>query len=84
MEKVRSLDQDVNSNLKIESVECLVNVIEKYPDLVDNKQILTQVIELIFKNMIEIEDEVPQEWATPPDGFNDDCLEDDDQKIIKI
>lgn len=34
--------------------------------------------------MIEIEDEVPQDWASPPDGFNDDLLEDDDQKIIKI
>lgn len=34
--------------------------------------------------MIEIDDEVPVEWKSPPDGFNDDCLEDDDQKIIKI
>ena len=33
MSRVRQIDQDENSNLKIESVECLVNVIEKYPDL---------------------------------------------------
>jgi len=36
MGKVRELDPDQNSNLKVESVECLVNVIEKYPDLVNN------------------------------------------------
>jgi hypothetical protein len=34
--------------------------------------------------MLEIEDEVPEEWANPPDGFNDDFIEDDDQKIIKV
>lgn len=41
-------------------------------------------MELIFNNMVEIEDEVTPEWISPPDGFNDDCLEDDDQRIIKI
>ena len=62
----------------------MVNVIEKYPDLGEQGNFLTQVIELIFKNMIEIDDEVSDDWKSPPDGFNDDCLEDDDQKIIKI
>lgn len=38
----------------------------------------------MIQNMLEIEDEIPEEWACPPDGFNDDCIEDDDQKIIKI
>lgn len=45
---------------------------------------MTQVIELVFKNMIEIDEEVSDDWKSPPEGFNDDCLEDDDQKIIKI
>lgn len=70
--------------MKIESVESLVNVIERYPELADDKTILTQVVELIFKNMLEIEDEVTSEWMSPPDGFNDDLIEDDDQKIVKI
>lgn len=69
----------------MESVECLVNVIEKYPDLVEkDDNTLRKVVELIFKNMVEIEDQISPEWASPPAGFNDDCLEDDDQKIIKI
>lgn len=33
MAQVRELEQDQDSNLRIESVECLVNVVEKYPDL---------------------------------------------------
>ena len=34
--------------------------------------------------MIEIEEQVTEEWMNPPDGFNDDLEEDDDQKIIKV
>lgn len=36
MSKIREMNKDETSNLKMESVECLVNVIEKYPDLVEN------------------------------------------------
>lgn len=79
MGRVRELDPDQNSNLKVESVECLVNVIEKYQDLVEkDDNTLRKVVELIFKNMVEIEDQISPEWASPPAGFNDDCLEDDD------
>lgn len=79
MGRVRELDPDQNSNLKVESVECLVNVIEKYADLVEkDDNTLRKVVELIFKNMVEIEDQISPEWASPPAGFNDDCLEDDD------
>ena len=30
-----------------------------------------------------MEDEISQEWCSPPDGFNDDLVESDDQKVIK-
>ncbi len=33
--------------------------------------------------MLEIEDEISPEWCSPPDGFNDDLVESDDQKVIK-
>ena len=65
-------------------MESLVNVLERYPELAENQEILKSVVELIFKNMLEIEDEVEEDWMKPPDGFNDDIIEDDDQKIIKI
>lgn len=33
---------------------------------------------MIALNMIDIDDEVDQEWSHPRDGFNDDLIEDDD------
>jgi hypothetical protein len=84
MSKVRDIPDQNDSNTKIESVESLVNVVERYPELASNEATLKSVVELIFKNMLEIEDEVQEEWMKPAEGFNDDLIEDDDQKIIKI
>lgn len=33
--------------------------------------------------MLELENEISEEWSCPPDGFNDDLVESDDQKVIK-
>ena len=49
-----------------------------------DQSILDSVTQLVIKNMIEINEEVSQEWMSPPDGFNDDLIEDDDQRIIKV
>lgn len=47
MSEVRKLDQDVNGNLKIEAVECLVNVIEKYSELIEeDSTYLNSILEL--------------------------------------
>lgn len=83
MTKVRDIDFDDDNNIKIESVECLLNFISRYPDLVKNDQQFIPIIELIFKNMLELENEISEEWSCPPDGFNDDLVESDDQKVIK-
>jgi hypothetical protein len=85
MGKVREFPDDSNSNLKIQSLETLIFMLESYPDLLEERDDkLTQVVELIFKNMIEIEDEVNEEWMSPPPGFNDDMEEDDDQRVVKL
>lgn len=36
------------------------------------------IVDLIFKNLLEIEDEISDEWKSPPDGFNDDLFDSDD------
>lgn len=69
--------------MKIEAVDCLINFVRNYPDLAQKKEQIVPLLEIIFKNMLEIEDEVNQEWCSPPDGFNDDLVESDDQKIVK-
>lgn len=85
MSVVRSASSDPDSALKTESVECLVFLVERFPKLITaDQQLLLGLLDLIFKNMMEIDSEVPAEWCSPPDGFNDDFEEDDDQKNIKI
>lgn len=85
MKAVRGYPAEPDSALKTESVECVIFLVERYPKLVsDTPAHLHKVLELVFLNMMEIEDEVPAEWCAPPDGFNDDFEEDDDQKHIKI
>jgi hypothetical protein len=89
---------DPNSNFKDQTVECLVMMVERYPEILKidkkavnlddpmanvNKQKLDKITELIFMNMVEVPDEIDPEWAMPPDGFNDDLEENDDQKNIK-
>ena len=89
---------DPNSNFKDQTVECLVMMVERYPEIIKskknvdsvdeplgnvNKQKLDKITELIFMNMVEVPDEIDPEWAMPPDGFNDDLEENDDQKNIK-
>jgi hypothetical protein len=83
MTKVRDLDLDDDWNTKIESVDCLVSMVSRYTDLVKDDAQFVPVIELIFKNMLELDNEIAPEWGCPPDGFNDDLIESDDQKIIK-
>lgn len=78
MSKVRDIPDQNDSNTKIESVESLVSVIERYPGLASEQNLLKSVVELVFKNMLEIEDEVEEEWMKPAEGFNDDLIEDDD------
>lgn len=85
MNAVRSAIVDRDNNLKIEAVESLIFLLERYPDLVkDNTERLQKVVEMVFLLMMDIEDDVEDDWKSPPDGFNDDLEEDDDQKFIKL
>lgn len=82
---VRSLKTDPDSALKTESVECVIFMVERFPNLVkDFPARIQKILEMIFRNMMEIEEAVPAEWCSPPEGFNDDFEEDDDQKHIKV
>ena len=56
MSKVRDMNLDDDQNIKMEAVECLVNFVEQYPDLAKNAEQITPLVEIIFKNMLEIED----------------------------
>lgn len=96
---IRSVfSNNTSSNFKDQTVECLIMMIERYPEIIKQKRKiepgedalmyvhkhkLDKVTELIFMNMVEVPDHIDPEWAVPPDGFNDDLEENDDQKNIK-
>jgi len=76
---------DVDVGLKDQAIEVIVTISERYPEMIKkNTNYLNQILELIFTHMIGIDSEILPEWANPPDGFNEENEEEDDQKIIKF
>jgi hypothetical protein len=46
---------------------------ERLPSLAkQQKEVLSGIIEMIFFNMIQIDDEIDPEWASPKEGFSDE------------
>lgn len=39
---------------------------------------------MIFKHMIEIDEEISDEWKQPPEGFNEDIEEDADFETTRF
>jgi len=77
--------RDIDGGLKDQAIEVIVTISERYPEMLKkNEELLNSILELIFTHMVEIDDQILDEWANPPDGFNEDNEEEDDQKIIKF
>ena len=58
-------------------IEFFVTVIERIPSIAKkNQDLLTNLIETIFKLMIDIDDEITEEWMKPKEGFKDKDDED--------
>jgi hypothetical protein len=77
--------KDIELGIKDQALEITVSISQRYPEFLQkNKALLSKVIEMVFLHMLEIPDECPQEWANPPDGFDDKKQEDEGQKIVKF
>jgi len=67
------------------AIEIAVNIGERIPSLYrNNNALLSQLIEMIFCHMIEIEEETTAEWQSPKEGFNDDVDEDSDLEAVRF
>jgi len=66
-------DKNVDDqNLKESATEVLVLVLERIPSLgKNNKELLSQVIQMVFYNMVQIDKDIDPEWAKPKEGFSD-------------
>ena len=63
----------------------MVDYSEKSPALFrKHKEYLTGIIEMIFIHMIEIENEITDEWKNPQEGYNDNMDDDDDYETTKF
>lgn len=78
-------EKDMDTGLKDQAIEVIVAISERYPEMIKKGDgYLNSILEMIFTHMIEINDEILDDWKSPPDGFNEENEEEDDQKIIKF
>jgi importin-5 len=76
---------DLESGVKRMATEMLVDYAQKYPALFRKKKdILQNVIEMIFYHMVEISSEVDSEWASPKEGYNEDMEDDEDFETTRF
>lgn len=65
-------DDFANPTLRQLPIEFYVTVIERIPSIVKkDQQLLQQLIELIFKLMIDIDGDIEDSWLKPKEGFKD-------------
>lgn len=63
----------VESGIKRIGTETLIVLAEKSPRLFKSEKIyLSQLVEMIFYHMIQISEEIQDDWKVPAEGFNDD------------
>ena len=61
-----------NPQIRQNPIEFYVTVIERIPSIVKkDHELLNQLIELIFKLMIDIDQDIEDEWCKPKEGFKD-------------
>lgn len=71
-------NKSVSYQIKEQGLELIFTIIQNMPSIIKkNKQQIEQIINMIFINMINIEDQIDKDWMRPPEGFNDYLDEDD-------
>ena len=67
------LNQDfTNTQIRQLPIEFFVTIIERIPNIVKkNTELLKELIELIFRLMIDIDQDIPNSWLKPKEGFKD-------------
>lgn len=56
----------------------MVSIIERIPSLVKkDEEFFKSLLDLIFKIMIDIDEDIDDSWLTPPEGYR---LQDEDEE----
>lgn len=66
--------------------ESIIQLAEKQPKLFkkDNNAYITSLVEMIFYHMIQINENVEEQWMRPAEGFNDDIEQDEDLETMRF
>lgn len=63
--------KDIEPSIKRMATESLISFAERYPVLYrQSKERLLGLIELLFYHMIEIDEDISDEWKKPPEGYS--------------
>lgn len=76
---------DIEGGVKRMATEILVDYAEKSPAVFrKNKEALQETIEMVFTHMIDISDDITDEWKAPPPGYNEDMEDDEDFETTRF
>jgi len=68
-----------NTNIRQQPLEFIVTLLERKPSLAQkDTEMLKDILEMIFRLMIDIDDDIPQDWLSPKEGFTQDGDEEED------
>jgi importin-5 len=71
-----------NNTIRHQPVEFFVTVVERVPNVVKKDQdTLRALLDLIFKLMIDIDDEIDESWMRPKEGFRVDEDEEEEDSV---
>jgi len=64
-------------------LEFIVTLIERIPSIVkkDNNETIKSILELVFKLMIDIDEEIDADWLCPKAGY---CVEEEEEDNVKF
>ncbi|CAK67710.1 unnamed protein product (macronuclear) [Paramecium tetraurelia] len=78
-------DSQIEIGVKRIGTETLLSLVEKFPGLFKFEKVyLMQLVEMIFFHMIQISSTISDEWKRPPEGFNDNLEQDEDQETTNF
>lgn len=68
-----------NASIRQQPLEFVVTLIERKPSMVQkNVELLKDILEQIFKLMIDIDEDIEESWMKPAEGFQQDGDEEED------
>jgi importin-5 len=74
-----------NPLIRQQPIEFYVTVIERVPSIVKkDEELLKQMIELIFKLMVDIDSTIEDDWMRPKEGFNDSGNNDEGEDNVNF